>query len=74
MNIEFPIENSHHCTSHIEGDWIVWRCPICPDYERRLNVKTGKMTVKKGDTEVRHQGSNSGKTEMTALNKNINYN
>jgi hypothetical protein len=74
MQIEFPIENSHSCTSHIEGDWIIWRCPICIDYERRLNVVTGKMTVK-GKTEFSHQGSNNGKSNINEpLTKNINYN
>ena len=74
MSIEFPIKNTHHCTSHVDGDWIVWRCPICTDYERRLNHKTGKMAVK-GKTEFQHQGSNMGTSNINEpLIKNINLN
>lgn len=74
MQIEFPIENSHICTSHIDGDWIIWRCPICLGYERRFNPKTGKMAVK-GKTEFSHSGLNDGKINIVGpLTKNINYN
>jgi len=74
MQIEFPIENSHICTSHIDGDWVVWRCPICLGYERRFNFKTNEMKVK-GKTEFTHQGSNDGKANINEpLIKNINYN
>lgn len=36
-------EDSHKCYSETEGDWIVFRCPVCEDYERRINIKTGEM-------------------------------
>lgn len=75
MEIEFNnLNDSHHCTSHVDGDWIVWRCPICLEYERKFNVKTGEMKVK-GKTEFRHQGSNFGKSNINKpLTKNINLN
>jgi hypothetical protein len=31
----------HECESHRKGDWIIFRCPLCPDYERRMNWRTG---------------------------------
>lgn len=47
----------HYCTSHLEeGEWIVWKCPFCSEYERRLNIKTDQM-ITKGKTEYLHVGS-----------------
>ena len=39
-------ENDHKCYSETEGDWVVFHCPLCPDYERRVNSKTGEMKTK----------------------------
>lgn len=44
---------SHKCTSEVQGDWVVFRCEHCPDYERRINWKTGETTVK-GAKEIQH--------------------
>lgn len=49
-------QNVHPCTSHREGDWIIWRCAQCAGYERRLNWSTGEMRVKRGGSEARHAG------------------
>lgn len=57
------VENHHPCTSHNEGEWVVWRCPICVGYERRFNLKTSEMHVK-GKTEFNHTGFNAGKPEI----------
>jgi len=74
MSIEFNIQDTHHCTSHIDGDWVVWRCPHCLGYERRLNLLTGKMAVK-GKTDFQHQGSNDGKSNIShPLTKNLSEN
>jgi len=58
--INFSFNNSEHdqheCDSYIEGDWVVFRCPICKDYERRINAVTGEMKVKNGSSTVRHLG------------------
>lgn len=65
---------SHHCTTHREGDWIVWRCPFCHNYERRLNIKTNQMTVR-GKTDYQHVGSFLGNAHngvQSGLIKNIN--
>lgn len=33
-------ENHHKCYVEKEGDWLVFRCPLCHEYERRINLKT----------------------------------
>ncbi|RMH75836.1 MAG: hypothetical protein D6681_21995 [Calditrichaeota bacterium] len=58
--IEFPHARGadfHECDAHREGDWIVFRCPQCPDYERRLNWRTGEMEVKNNPPDINHTGS-----------------
>lgn len=60
----------HHCTSFNSGDWIIWKCPLCQGYERKLNWKTGEMQVK-GKTKFQHTGSNEGKENLESLTKNI---
>lgn len=63
----------HHCTSHRDGDWIIWRCPLCEGYERRLNTKTKEMRVK-GKTGAQHTGFSSKTSNMEALVKNSSEN
>ena len=36
-------DDAHKCYGEQEGDWVVFRCPVCEDYERRINLKTGEM-------------------------------
>lgn len=68
-------ENIHYCTSHIDKDWIVWRCPHCEGYERRLNWKTGEMRVNRGNSLAQHTGTNQGKDNISEpLTKNISEN
>jgi hypothetical protein len=47
----------HECESHRKGDWIIFRCPLCPDYERRMNWRTGEMNVKNNTADINHTGS-----------------
>lgn len=65
------LENAHQCTSFRQGDTIVWKCPLCIGYERRLNLVTGEMSVV-GKTEYQHTGFNEGKENLEALILNIN--
>ena len=48
-SIEINLTNSdddrHECESTREGDWIIFTCPHCPGYERRMNLRTRDMTV-----------------------------
>lgn len=54
---EFPEDpEAHECKSFRNGDWIIFRCPKCPDYERRINWRTGKMKVKNDDPHINHRG------------------
>lgn len=62
----------HYCTSHRDGDWIVWRCPLCEGYERRFNWQTGEMEVA-GQTVAQHVGFSDKPQNMEALVKNKNY-
>lgn len=64
---------NHNCTSHREGDWVIWKCPYCSDprsewytnYERRVNLKTGEMKAK-GVNDFTHSGLNQNKqTDIT---------
>ena len=66
-------DNVHHCTSVRLGDEIIWRCPVCPDYERRFNLLTGKMSVK-GKSEIPHTGFSTKEQNMDALTKNVQPN
>ena len=49
-------EHTHPCTSERHGDWLVFRCAQCPDYERRINWKTGEMQVRGGRPGIMHRG------------------
>ncbi len=51
-----PDDLRHECTSQRHGDWIIFRCPHCDDYERRLNWRTGEMRVRNARTEINHTG------------------
>ena len=53
----------HYCTSFVDGDSVVFRCPLCPQYERRINFDTGKMQAKGQSQDIRHVGSINGEKE-----------
>lgn len=36
-------KEDHVCQVEQSGDWIVFTCPHCADYERSFNVLTGEM-------------------------------
>lgn len=47
----------HTCIARREGDWAVFTCPLCPGFERRLNLRTGAMQHTPGpDPFALHQG------------------
>lgn len=54
QNLNFPNKKpspQHECISQKKGDWIIWTCPHCEDYERKFNLKTGEM---KANTKIYH--------------------
>lgn len=72
MQIEFNgLQNVHQCTSFRQGDTIVWKCPFCIGYERRLNLVTGEMFVI-GKTDYQHTGFSDKKENLEALTLNLN--
>ena len=36
-------ENKHKCYAERDGDWVVFRCTLCRDFERRINLVTRQM-------------------------------
>lgn len=69
INFDLP-KDTHQCTSFRLGDKIVWKCPLCPDYERSLDLDTGNMSVK-GQTDATHTSSNDGTQDMSSLTLNL---
>jgi hypothetical protein len=49
----------HHCISHQEGEWIIFHCPVCKDYERRVNWRTKEVKVRRGSSTAAHDGSHA---------------
>lgn len=45
INFSSTSKSSHQCSAEKEGEFIVYRCPLCPEYERRIHSKTGVMEV-----------------------------
>jgi hypothetical protein len=42
----------------MEGQWIVFTCPVCDDYERRIHSVTKETRVKRNpDNPYNHGGS-----------------
>ena len=46
----------HECTAERVGDWVVFTCPHCLDYERRINLKTGDMKTHAPYNTIKHSG------------------
>jgi len=62
MQIRFELNDVegefHTCESHREGDWLVFTCPHCPDYENRFNLQTGERRSQPiPDPTIFHQGT-----------------
>jgi hypothetical protein len=66
--------DTHHCTSHRDGDWITWRCPQCAGYERRMNWRTGEMHIQRGGSEAQHVGVSTKEHNMEALTRVTSFN
>ena len=48
---------THKCTSVRDGDWIIYHCPKCWDYERRFNWRTGEMKTRNIKANINHTGT-----------------
>jgi hypothetical protein len=50
--------DTHPCETHRDGDWIVFTCPKCADFERRLNYVTGEFVCQPDENPyVQHEGN-----------------
>ena len=67
-------KETHHCTSHQDGDWMIWRCPECRGYERRLNWRTGEMQVQRGGSQAQHTGASTKTQNMENLTRGLSPN
>ncbi len=48
----------HICQSRCEGDWIIFTCPHCAEYEQRINYRTKeRISFPADDPTLMHQGS-----------------
>jgi hypothetical protein len=59
----------HECESSIEGDWIVFRCPLCKDYERRIHQVTSEMKVKNISAWISHSGRHVSLEHLAMISK-----
>jgi hypothetical protein len=58
IKINVSGENRHQCETRMEGQWIVFTCPVCDDYERRIHSVTKETRVKRNpDNPYNHGGS-----------------
>lgn len=50
-------ELKHTCEVTQEGEWAIFRCPLCDDYERRIHLVTGEMKSNIGiNNTILHNG------------------
>lgn len=58
INIEFSgSEDAHVCDVSIKDQWIVFTCPQCHNYCRKMHQETGEMVVENpGNPLIVHQG------------------
>ncbi len=51
--------DEHQCIGHREGDWIIFTCPVCRNYQRNINFVTKEVVVVKGSTTAIHVGAHT---------------
>lgn len=57
MIYHFEMSIKHKCSHHTEGNEIIFTCLLCPEYERRINVITGKEKTKGVSIQIQHLGN-----------------
>lgn len=74
MEIDFT-NNAHRCTSFIDGDWVIFRCPLCDGWELKLNPITLEMVRNAVACEslILHSGFNEGIDNLKALTQNLQH-
>jgi hypothetical protein len=57
IEVEINMDGHFHDTEgHLEGVEEVFTCPLCPSYERRINILTGESKVVGMSAEIAHRG------------------
>lgn len=58
LSIDFSAEkDAHICEVTHEDQWIIFTCPHCENYRRKMHLETGEMIVEKpGNPLIKHQG------------------
>ncbi len=58
LNVQFSSpEITHTCEAKIEGKWIVFTCPQCREYRRKMHQENGRNDYDSmGNPEILHQG------------------
>lgn len=59
IDIDFnrtPDLEHHQCSATRDGEWIIFHCPKCRDYERRLNWRTGETKARNVRATIDHSG------------------
>lgn len=50
--------DAHTCESRRDGAWVIFTCPHCEEFERRINFETGELrTIPASNPYILHQGS-----------------
>lgn len=47
----------HKAVGHQEGDFLIFSCPLCKGYIRKLNWRTGKMVQVENPEGILHTGN-----------------
>jgi hypothetical protein len=55
--IVIDAEAAHECEARVEDEWVVYTCPKCPAYERRINQRTDEMTASGMQLGIQHSGT-----------------
>ena len=51
-------KGKHKCYAERMGEYVVFRCPVCDDFEQKIHLPTGKLTtVMDPDNPHKHYGS-----------------
>jgi len=49
--------DAHQCKQEIQGDWVIFTCPLCPNYRRKMHRETGEIVNENtGKVEANHSG------------------
>jgi len=68
MDIKFNSGSKHKCDVKLEGDWLVFTCDKCPEFERRINKVTNEMRSKYNPENPNRHNGNCAPMLISVLN------